>query len=404
MKLWQKLSGNPKLYGGSLEDDFTLSTGLVPFDFLNGEIILKDDGTRQLYTGISAGRIIQIIGKSGTGKSTLAAQIGINIIQRYENGLMYWFDFEQSTTVDRIRKVTGISEKYAKEHLSIQRKGITTEKVLLTLSKLKEMKLAHEKELLVPNENGIKDEAGKVINILPPTVVVVDSLAMMMPEDNAETEEIQGAMSATGIARVNAQFFKKAVQIANTANIVLIFINHITQNISIGATPVASVLNYLKQDEALSGGKAALYVTDTLIKLTAAAKLEPEKTYGVKGFEVKTEICKSRHAPAGRSVTLIFDQVNGFRNDLSVLEYIKSNDGLKGNGMAYYVEGGENYKFKLSNFAEKYATIPELRVLIDETAKAMLYSSIKESKNIQYFSAEELPEEMTENEEESTNE
>ena len=69
--------------------------------------------------------------------------------------------------------------------------------------------------------------------MLPPTVVIVDSLAMMMPEDNLSTEEIQGSMAATGIAKVNSQFFKKCVQIIQQANIILMFINHITQNVSI---------------------------------------------------------------------------------------------------------------------------------------------------------------------------
>lgn len=32
--------------------------------------------------------------------------------------------------------------------------------------------------------------------------MIVDSLAMMMPEDNLSTEEIQGSMAATGIAKV----------------------------------------------------------------------------------------------------------------------------------------------------------------------------------------------------------
>ena len=68
--------------------------------------------------------------------------------------------------------------------------------------------------------------------------------------------------------------------------------------------------------KAISGGKAAMYVTDTLIKLTASSKLEEDKLWGIKGFEAKVEICKSRHAPAG-AVNMIYDQTNGFRNDLN---------------------------------------------------------------------------------------
>lgn len=125
-----------------------------------------------------------------------------------------------------------------------------------------------------------------------------------------------------------------------------------------------------------------MYVTDTLIKLTASSKLEEDKLWGIKGFEAKVEICKSRHAPAGRAVNMIYDQTNGFRNDLSMLDYIKSCGALKGNGMAYYIEGHDNYKFKLSNYKEKFDTIPEFRQLVIDTAKTLMRSSIKESDNI----------------------
>lgn len=394
------IKGDPKSYGGSSEEDFTTKTGFMPLDYLNGQLILKDDGSKQLYSGISNGRIVMVIGKAGTGKSTLAIQMGMNIIRRYDNGLLYLFDFEQNNTKERIRMVSGCSESYYDKHVSIQRVGISTESVLRTLSKIKERKLSHEKEILVPNENGIKDKTGEVIKILPPTVVIVDSLAMMLPEDNLAEEEIQGSMSATGIAKVNSQFFKKVVQICNCANIILIFINHITQQISIGVTPPSAIVNYLKQDEAISGGKAALYVTDTLIKITASSKLEEDKTYHIKGFEAKVEICKSRHAPSGRAVNMIYDQLNGFRDDLSKLDYIKANGLLKGNGMAYYIDGLDTVKFKMSTFSEKMKD-PIFVNHFNKTAEELCLASIKQSKNIivpEDVSAEDsVPEEINGN-------
>jgi RecA/RadA recombinase len=349
-------------------------------------VIPKDDGSKQTYSGLSSGRIAMIIGKSGTGKSTLALQMGVNIIKKYENGLMYVFDFEQNNTKERIRMVTGVSEDYYDKHISIQRNGITTESLLRTLSKIKELKLKNKDELLVDNENGIKDKDGNIIQVLPPTVVIVDSLAMMLPEDNLAEEEIQGSMAATSIAKVNSQFFKKALSICQAANIILIEINHITQQISIGVTPPSAQVNYLKQDEAISGGKAALYVVDTLVKLTVSTKLEEDKLYGIKGFEVKAEICKSRHAPAGRSVNMIYDQLNGFSDELSLLDFMKSNGLLKGNGMAYYIDGYDTVKFRLSNFRTKLTENPEFKEYFFKKAEELLKGRIKESSN---FSVEE---------------
>lgn len=308
--------------------------------------------------------------------------MGVNIIKRYENGLMYVFDYERSNSKDRIRQITGISEEYFDSHISIQKQGISTQSLLRTLSKIKELKLSHEKELLVPNENGIKDENGEIIKILPPTVVVADSVAMMLPEDVLSEEEIQGQMATTSGAKTNAQLIRKSIPILEAGNIILILINHITTAIAIGPTPVAADINYLKQGESLPGGKTLQYAVDTLIKITPSSKLEEDKTYGIKGFEAKIEICKSRHAPAGRSVNMIYDQVNGFRDDLSKLDYIKANGKLKGNGMAYYIEGYDAVKFRMSNFAEKLATEKEFREHFNAVAEALMYASIRETRNI----------------------
>jgi len=369
-------------FGGAGEFDFTTNTGLTNFDYLNGQLVTLDSGVKQLYTGISNGRIVQIVGKSGSGKSTLAAQIAGNIVRRYENGLLYYYDFEKGTDKNRIRMVTGMTEDYFKEHVTILKTDISTEKVLRLLYKLKEFKKQNEAALLVDNENGIKDAEGNVIKVLTPTVVIVDSLSAMMPESNFEDETIQGQMAQTGNAKTNAQFFRKASQVCDSANIILIVVNHITQAVSINPTPVAAEINYLKQGESLPGGTIAKFMTDTLIKITTGSKLEEDKLWGIKGFEAKVEICKSRHAPAGRAINMIYDQVNGFRDDLSMIDYIKSCGGLKGNGMAYYVDGYENFKFKLSNVKDKIEQNPELGAAIKSVATAYLRASIKESDNI----------------------
>lgn len=374
---------------GVSEYDFTTETGLTNLDYLNGQIVSMDDGNKQLYTGVSNGRIVQVIGKSGSGKSTMAAQIATNIIKRYENGLMYYYDFEKGTDKNRIRMVSGMSEQDFNNKITILKTDISTEKVLRMLYKIKEFKLQHEKELLVDNENGIRDEEGNLVKVLVPTVVVIDSLSAMMPEGNYEEGNIEGQMSQTQNAKINAQFFRKASQVCDAANIILVVINHITENLAVGVMTPSAQINYLKQNESLPGGSVAKFMTDTLIKITTGTKLEPDKLYGIKGFEAKVEICKSRHAPAGRAVNMIYDQVNGFRNDLSMLDYIKACGALKGNGMAYYIDGYDKVKFRLSNFKEKFDSDEEFRNKVQEKAIELMRASIKESDNIKIMEQSE---------------
>jgi predicted ATP-dependent serine protease len=236
---------------GYNEDQLMLSTGFDVIDYLNGNVTTTTDGKRKYNIGVDAGKIITIIGKTGVGKSTLALQIASNIIRRYDQSSLFVLDFEQSNSKDRIRSITGMSEEEFDQKVSIKKIAISTETVLEMVSQIKKLKIEHKDELLTPNKEGILDEKGKPKKILPPTVILVDSIAMMMPRNAVEAEEMTGQMSATQMAKSNTQLFKRVVQPCMEANIIMIFINHITQKVETGPTPTAASINYLKQNESL---------------------------------------------------------------------------------------------------------------------------------------------------------
>jgi RecA/RadA recombinase len=363
------------------ENQVMIKTGFDVIDYLNGNVTTID-GKKKYNLGIDSGKIVTIIGKTGVGKSTLAIQMASNIIRRYEQGSMFIMDFEQSNTRDRVRMITGMSEEEFENKVAIKKVGISTETVLEIVTQIKKLKIDNKKDLLIDNKEGIVDETGELVKVLPPTVVLVDSIAMMMPRDIMATEEMTGQMSATAMAKANTQLFKRLVQPCMEANIIMIFINHINQKISTGPMPTAAQINYLKQDETLPGGNAPMYLTNTLIKVTASSKLEEDKLFKVKGFEAKIELVKSRTAPAGRSVSVIFDQSEGFDNELSLLNYLKANGVLKGGGVGYFLEGLETEKFRLSNFKERLVESKELRDHFFSLGQAVLESSLKESSKL----------------------
>jgi RecA/RadA recombinase len=364
---------------GYNEDQLMLSTGFDVIDYLNGNLVSSPDGKKKYNVGIDAGKIMTIIGKTGVGKSTLALQIAANIIRRYDQSSLFVLDFEQSNSKDRIRSITGMSEEEFEQKVSIKKIAISTETVLEIASQIKKLKLERKEDLLTPNKEGILDEKGKVKKILPPTVIFVDSIAMMMPREAVQAEEMTGQMNATQMAKANTQLFKRLVQVCMEGNIVMIFINHITQKVETGPTPTAAAINYLKQNESLPGGNAPMYLTNTLIKVVASSKLEEDKTYKIKGFEAKIELIKSRTAPAGRSMTMIFNQAEGFDGDLSLLEHIKANGMLKGAGVSNYIEGLDSVKFKLSDFKSKLATDKKLAEHFYAVGRALLADSLKNS-------------------------
>jgi predicted ATP-dependent serine protease len=182
-----------------------LSTGFDVIDYLNGNLVSSPDGKKKYNVGIDAGKIMTIIGKTGVGKSTLALQIAANIIRRYDQSSLFVLDFEQSNSKDRIRSITGMSEEEFEQKVSIKKIAISTETVLEIASQIKKLKLERKEDLLTPNKEGILDEKGKVKKILPPTVIFVDSIAMMMPREAVQAEEMTGQMNATQMAKANTQ-------------------------------------------------------------------------------------------------------------------------------------------------------------------------------------------------------
>lgn len=50
--------------------------------------------------------------------------------------------------------------------------------------------------------------------------------------------------------------------------------------------------------------------------------------------------------------------------------------------MAYYIDGYDTVKFKLSNYKEKFDTIPEFHNKVVDLARELMKSSIHESDNI----------------------
>jgi hypothetical protein len=162
----------------------------------------------------------------------------------------------------------------------------------------------------------------------------------------------------------------------------IIYINHINAKVDTGVTPTQASINYLKQDETLSGGLAIQYLTDTLIKITTSSKLDETKTYQIKGFEAKIELIKSRTAAAGRSVTMIYNQMEGFDDELSMFEFVKANNMIKGSPVAYYIEGLEAVKFRMATFKQSLAENKQLKDHFYAFAEILLKDSLKSSSKL----------------------
>ena len=106
-------SGKHKNLFESNNEFAVYSTGYAAIDAINAFAVPYNlpDGTiaTDIARGIIGGRFMTLVGMSGTGKSTLADQIGWNIVKNYPNGLLIHADIEGTVIRPRLLEILGVS-------------------------------------------------------------------------------------------------------------------------------------------------------------------------------------------------------------------------------------------------------------------------------------------------------
>jgi len=229
-------------------------TGFMPLDFVNGQRVKvydDDDECIEEYdsVGLVDGTMTAFIADPGLGKTTLSQQIAVAITSRYENAFTIHEDIEQSSHINRVINITGMKTKWVRNHYAIYQDTHAEQIVDRFLDHAK-MKLNNRKEF-EDNQSNLKDTYGAPIKKLIPTVVIIDSLAVMRSEDSSileETKNMDGLDSATNNmagarnAKFNSEMFKQILPWCKKANILLFVINQISRKISTGFLPPALIL------------------------------------------------------------------------------------------------------------------------------------------------------------------
>ncbi|AMS01170.1 UvsX-like recombinase [Bacillus phage AR9] len=341
-------------------------TGIDLFDYRNGR---RESGTKKI--GIDGGKVLTVVGKSGTGKSTLAIEFASSIVEPYKEGQVYHLDFERASTLSRIQTITGWSDEKVKEKWILLNRGIYSESLYQLVKSLAKIKLEKFEELALDTNE--VDLHGNDVRVLPPTVILLDSWATQMPKSISEEEKLSGSMSATSIAKTNNAIIKRIMGDLEQANIILIIINHITQKIEINPmVKTQAQVNYFKQDESIPGGTSCIYLANTLLKLVSSSKLEPDKEFGIKGFKVNGELIKSRSNSAGNKFEMVFDQEKGFDNVLTNYLLLKSSGAIGGAGRGFYLNTLPDVKFSQKTVKEKYETVPEFKAEFDRLVEEIM--------------------------------
>lgn len=356
--------------------DVSYPTNFLPLDFLNGSLVRVKDGSSYYSVGLSDGSYNTFIGRSGCGKTTLALQAGINIIRPFPGAVLYYDDIEAGSNGSRREILLKLNQDEIKDRIIYRNKGITVENFFKRINEIHDLKIKNESDFLY--DTGKLDPLGNTIYIMEPTVYILDSIALLVPDKLSEEEELSGQMSATQIAKSNTQAFKRLIPKLKAANIILIAINHVTDKIDINPfAKTAAQVSYLDKDESLPGGKTVTYLANNIFKLKDSTKLKDTEGLGVYGKIVDVFIIKSRTNNGGKSIPLVFNGEIGFDQELSLLQFMKANNSIVSKGSYMVFSDFSDVKFQQKSFKEKLYTDEEFRNVFMKVARESLKTLIK---------------------------
>lgn len=372
----------------SADFDVMYTTGFLSLDYLNGTVVHVNGEDRQFTynsVGIVDGSANSIIGRSGSGKSTLCTQIAGNIVRPFiKKGLptgLYIDDIEGSLPWARKEFLLGLSPDELSKYVDIRNAGITTENLYQRIQAIHDIKVENRKDY--EYDTGLFDTNGKRIFKLIPTVYIIDSLPMLMPESLAEDDELGGSMSASSIAKSNTMLIKMISQRLKDANIIMFTVNHILDDIQMGFLPKPAQISGLKQGERLPGGKAAIYLANNMFRADDSNTLKKDKDYRIDGSVVNITLVKSRTNATKRSIPLIFNKTEGrFDEILSLFHLVKSEGLFKGAGAFLYLDECPTIKFSASTFKETLEGSEELQVAFAKVAYSLLSTFLSDTRAV----------------------
>lgn len=339
------------------------STGFLNFDFINGTVVhvkSKERDFNYYSVGIQDGCLVMLIGRSGCGKTTWAVQTASNIIRNHPTACVFHDDIEGGLTEYRKELLSGFhGEDLSTKYIS-RNTGITAENFYERLRMIHDLKLENRENY--EYDTGYYNSKGERIYKLEPTVYILDSVALLMPEKYTEEEELSGSMSATAAAKTNSMSFKRIIPMLKSANIILLMINHINTKIEINPmVHTKTQVSYLKQGESLPGGNTIIYLTNLLLRFDDNSKFKKDEAFGISGNLVDITLVKSRNNKAGKTCTLVFDQDKGFDPELSLFVMLKNAKKINGAGAYLYLANRDDIKFSQKTFKDKLHEYPELR-------------------------------------------
>ena len=302
--------------------------------FGEGSVILFSDGAKKVPTittglpsldailggGIPEGRVVEIFGPEGAGKTTMALHC-LAKCQEAGKKAMY-VDVENA-----------LDPQYA------ERLGVNMEELLFSQPDSAEQALDLIEKFA---------DSGEV------SVIVLDSVAALVPMANL-AKEIDGTMNIATTARLMSQHLFRLANAARRKNCVLIFVNQVRMNIGGYGNP-----------EVTPGGMALKFAASVRMSVR---KRKPEERNGKKGQPCIISIKKNKIAPPFRETECFLEFGKGFDYTLDLLNACGSAKIITQSGAMFYLAGSEEKWRGLDSLMKAVDDDPKLKEKLEKALK-----------------------------------
>jgi RecA/RadA recombinase len=319
--------------------------------------------------GIPVGKITELAGLSGTGKSYMAAQISGNAQKKGYN--VYYFDSESALSSEFLEKCGCVLEEREGYGDFVYIQAQNVEFVLETIEAI--LKTGEENNLFV-----------------------WDSLAMTPAIADLESDfNPQSTMAVK--PRILSKGLAKLLQPISNSNSTLLVLNQLKDNITRSPSEAMTTPYFTP------GGKALIYAYSLRIWLTGrkakASFVYDDKGYRV-GSEVKCKLEKSRFGTHGRvcNFKILWGDDVGIQDEESWFDAISSSEYISQSGAWYGISMPDGYekRFQKSKFADLVRQDPEFKSrilqIIDEEVIMKFDKKIGDASNYYDNEQEETPE------------
>jgi recombination protein RecA len=321
-------------------------------DFIStGATMLDIAISNRPHGGIAVGRITELTGLEGSGKSLVGAQLIANTQKR--GGVAVLIDTETAVNPEFFKAVGIDMNKLVYVHIS------TVEDIFDAITNIIEkVRTGKDKEKLV--------------------TIIVDSVAAASTKKEMEADFGKDGY-ATDKAIIISKAMRKITGLLGRERIALVFTNQLRQKMNAPA---------FSDPWTTSGGKAIAFHASTRIRLSLIGKIQ-DGNKNVVGVNVKAVVVKNRLGPPHRvaEFDIYFDR--GIDDYGSWLDVLKDNGLVKQSGAWYSMVDettGEEIKFQSKDFPKFLDS--------NVTRKEAVYTQICDSLIMKYRS-EYNPDETT---------